>query len=210
MPFYAAKVEKHHHRLGLSDPANPPSKALNQVDPKPIHNDDDDDSSTIYTTAYTPSETITPDLLDEHDPLGGAEPSSYLVPWPSSTFIIRAISSGHVLTLLDGQIILTQPGGHGSIHWVCVETKGWLGFRNTISGKFLGHDNRGRLCCSADRHQGWEYFCVRMRPEGGCVLLMTHSGSLWHVGIRVEQGVEKLAKIGDGGTDGMDWEFIRV
>jgi hypothetical protein len=179
---------------------------LNQVDPKPILNDDD---STIYT-ATTPPESVAADLLDDHDPFGGAEPSSSLVPWPSSTFIIRCVSSGHVITLLDGQIELTQPGGRGSIHWACMETKGWLGFRNTVSGKFLGHDVKGRLCCSAERHQGWEYFCVRMRPEGGCVLLMTHYERLWHVGIKVEQGVEKLAKIGDGGSDGIVWEFAKV
>ncbi len=49
-----------------------------------------------------------------------------------------------------------------------------------------------------------------MRPEGGCVLLMMEWDRLWHVGIKVEQGVEKLAKIGDGGSGGMAWEFIRV
>jgi len=179
---------------------------LNQVDPKPFLNDDD---STIYT-ATTPPESVAANLLDDHDPFGGAEPSSFLVPWPSSTFIIRCVSSGHVITLLDGQIQLTQPGGRGSIHWACTETKGWLGFRNTISGKFLGHDVKGRLCCLAERHQGWEYFCVRMRPEGGCVLLMTHYERLWHVGIKEEQGVEKLAKIGDGGSDGIVWEFVKV
>jgi len=179
---------------------------LNQVDPKPILNDDD---STIYTST-TPPESVAANLLDDHDPFGGAEPSSFLVPWPSSTFIIRCVSSGHVITLLDGQIQLTQPGGRGSIHWACTETKGWLGFRNTVSGKFLGHDVKGRLCCSAERQQGWEYFCVRMRPEGGCVLLMTHYERLWHVGIKEEQGVEKLAKIGDGGSDGIVWEFVKV
>jgi hypothetical protein len=179
---------------------------LNQVDPKPFLNDDD---STIYT-ATTPPESVAANLLDDHDPFGGAEPSSFLVPWPSSTFIIRCVSSGHVITLLDGQIQLTQPGGRGSIHWACTETKGWLGFRNTVSGKFLGHDVKGRLCCLAERHQGWEYFCVRMRPEGGCVLLMTHYERLWHVGIKEEQGVEKLAKIGDGGSDGIVWEFVKV
>ena len=181
---------------------------LNQVDPKPIQMNDDDDSS-IYT-ANTPPETIAADPLDDHDPLGDAAPGSYLVPWPDSTFIIRSVPSGHVITLLGGQITLTQPGGRGSIHWACVETKGWLGFRNTVSGKLLGHDAKGRLCCSAERHQGWEYFCVRMRPEGGCVLLMTHHDRLWHVGVKVEQGVEKLAKIGDGGSGGMAWEFVRV
>lgn len=56
----------------------------------------------------------------------------------------------------------------------------------------------------------WERFCVRMRPEGGCVLLMTHYENLWHVGIKVEQGVKKLAKIGDGGSFGIVWEFAQV
>ncbi len=182
---------------------------LNQVDPKPIQRNDDDDDDSIYT-ANTPPETVAADLLDDQDPLRGAAPCSYLVPWPSSTFIIRSVSTGHVITLLDGQITLDPPGGRGSIHWACVETKGWLGFRNTVSGKFLGHDAKGGLRCSAERHQGWENFCVRMRPQGGCVLLMMHYERLWHVGIKAEQGVEKLAKIGDGGSGGMAWEFVRV
>ena len=49
-----------------------------------------------------------------------------------------------------------------------------------------------------------------MRPEGGYVLLMTHFERLWHVGIKVEQGVEKLAKSGNGGSDGIVWEFVKV
>ena len=179
---------------------------LNQADPESIPDDD----STNYT-ATTPSETeAAADLPDDHSSFRGAEPSFFLVPWPGSTFIIRSVSCGHVLTLLDGQTMLTESNGRGSIYWTCVETKGWLGFRNTVSGKFLGHDAKGKLCCSAERHQSWEYFCVRMRPEGGCVLLMTHYERLWHVGIKVEQGVEKLAKIGDGASDGTVWEFVKV
>ena len=177
---------------------------LNQADPKPIP---DSDNSTVYS-ATTPPETVTADLLD--DPFGGAEPSSSSVPWPGSTFIIRSVSSGHVITLLEGQIVLARPGGRGSVHWACVETKGWLGFRNLASGRFLGHDMQGRLCCFAERHRGWENFCVRMRPEGGYVLLMTHFERLWHVGIKVEKGVEKLAKIENGESDGIIWEFVKV
>ncbi len=30
------------------------------------------------------------------------------------------------------------------------------------------------------------------------------------MGIKEEQGVEKLAKIGDGGSDGIVWEFVKV
>lgn len=180
--------------------------ALYNVDPNPIPDFDD---STVYT-ANTPSETDAADLLDDQDPLDNPKLSSCSVPWPGSTFIIRCAASGDILTLLDGQVVLAPPGGRGSIHWACVETKGWLGFRNTVSGRFLGHDTGGRLRCSAERHQGWENFCARMRPEGGYVLLMTHFERLWHVGARIERGVEKLAKIGDGGSDGTVWEFVKV
>ena len=169
---------------------------------------DDDDSSTY--TIRTPPETVVADHPDGRDPLGGAGACPYLGPWPKSTFIIRSVSSGHVLTLQDGKVALTRAGGRGSIHWVCVETKGWLGFRNTVSGKFLGHDEQGRLRCSAEKHLGWENFCVRGKPEGGCILLMQHFDRLWHVGNKVEQGVKILAKIGEGSAGGMAFEFLKV
>ncbi|KAL8725440.1 MAG: hypothetical protein Q9181_006417 [Wetmoreana brouardii] len=177
-----------------------------EVDVEPIPNHDD---FTIYTPTTAP-DTVTAESLNDYNPIGGAGPSYSLVPWPGSTFIIRSVSSGHVITLLEGEITLTQPGGRGSIYWICEETKGWLGFRNTVSGMLLGHDAKGMLCCSAKRHQSWEYFCVRMKPEGGCVLLMTHYSGLWHVGFKEEQGEKKLAKIGEGGSDGIVWEFAKV
>ena len=175
---------------------------LHQVDLPPFP--DLDDSTTYSGT--TPPESVATDVPD-HDDCGSAKPNS-LVPWPGSTYIIRSVSSGHLMTLLDGQVLLTQAGGRGSIHWRCVETKGWLGFQNTVSGKFLGHDKNRKLSCFAGRHREWEYFCSRPRPEGDCVLLMQHWDSLWQVGIQEEQGEEKLAKIEDG--DGVGWEFLEV
>ncbi|KAF2664195.1 hypothetical protein BT63DRAFT_103099 [Microthyrium microscopicum] len=179
--------------------------SFNQLDPKPIQDDD----STIYT-AMTPPETIAVDHLDDLDPLGPIKISPSSVPWPGSSFIIRSASSGNVITLLDGQIVLDRPGSRGSFHWACVETKGWIGFRNAVSGRFLGHDPSGKLHCSAQRQQGWENFCVRLRPDGGYLLLMTHFERLWHVGIKMERGIERLAKIGHGEDDGMVFEFIKV
>lgn len=175
----------------------------NQGKPEPISESHD---STAYA-ATTPPETILGDVTDDPE-LTKFSPSS--VPWPGSTFIIRCTSSGHVITLLDGQITLAAPGGPGSIHWKCVETKGWLGFQNPVSGKFLGHDKNGRLICSADRHLGWENFCARMRPDGGYVLLMTQLERLWHVGFWEEHWLEKLAKIGDGASGGIVWHFVKV
>jgi len=173
---------------------------MNEVKPNPVLDFDD---STAYT-ATTPPETIA-DNLDQDV---GFRSSS--VPGPGFTFIIRSVSCGRVITLLDGQIVLTQLGGCGSTRWACVETNGWLGFKNLVSGKFLGHSKNGRLQCSAERHLGWERFHVRPRREGGYVLLMTNWDDLWPVGIKVEQGVEYLAKFNKGGSDGIIWEFIEV
>ncbi|KAI4201011.1 MAG: hypothetical protein LQ346_002253 [Caloplaca aetnensis] len=202
---------------------------FNRVDPEPILDSGDDltartanmfratisaDSldgdDSIADTPVTPSETVAADLRDDSHHFDGPKSGSFLVPWPGSTFIIRSVSSGEVITLLDGQIILARPGGKGCIYWACVESKGWLGFQNVVSGAFLGHDAKGKLCCSVKRHQGWERFCLRPKPEGGCVLLMTHYSDLWHVGIVAEQEVEKLAKVGEGGSDGIVWEFVKV
>jgi hypothetical protein len=172
---------------------------LNHIDPDP-------DDSTVGPS--TPPETVLADDPLNFDTKANTNTSS--IPWPGSTFILRDAFSGHVLTLLSGSLSLSPPGSRGSIHWKCIETKGWLGFKNTVSGRFLGHDARGKLTCSAGEQKGWENFCVRMHPEGGYVLLMTHFERLWHVGVRVERGVECLAKTGDGGNDGIIWEFVKV
>lgn len=79
-----------------------------------------------------------------------------------------------------------------------------------MSGKFLGHDRQGVLCCSADRQFEWEHFVPRPMPEGGYVLLMTGWWALWHVGIKVENGWKKLAKLKEGAAGGVVWEFEKV
>jgi hypothetical protein len=184
---------------------------LNYVEPKPMT---DLDSSPVSSAAQTPTETVAADLLlDDLDPLGGGGGSSSAasVPWPGSTFIIRSISDGQVLTLLDGQIVLARPGGgRGSIHWACVESKGWLGFQNPVSGKFLGYNKHGTLGCSATRHQEWENFCVRAKPNGGYILLMTHWERLWQIGVKNLEGVERVVKVENGELDGTVWEFVKV
>lgn len=195
-------------------PQTPPPEPITMVHDETdakycrYYDDDDGDSSTTLP-ALTPPSTIADDIPDNHKPITNVSNPS-VVPWPGSIFLIRSVASGKVITLRDGNIVLTQPGGYGSNRWACVETKGWLGFQDIYSGKFLGHDFRGTLRCAAEQHQMWEYFSARMRPDGGFVLLMTHWERLWHVGIKFEDGMEKLAKIGDGGVGGITWEFVRL
>ena len=82
--------------------------------------------------------------------------------------MIKPISSGEVIALFEGQIVLAQPGGLES-HWRCVEANDWLGFRNTVSGNFLGREGSCELCCAVKWHRGQERFRVRKRPDGGSV-----------------------------------------
>jgi len=105
---------------------------------------------------------------------------------------------------------MARPGGRGSIHWSCEETKGWLGFRSPISGKYLGHNKQGRFSCFAKGHYEWEYFSPRMSPDGGYVLLMTHWERLWYVEVVEQDGVRKPAKTDRGMQYATIWEFIKV
>jgi hypothetical protein len=167
----------------------------------------DNDTSTTFTSA-TPPETVVGDLHslddDTHNPRASSD-----IPWPGSTFLIRDISSGHVLTLDHGQVVVTPPGGRGpSVHWACVERNGWLGFRNVASGNFLGHNWTGWLVCAAAQQQGFESFCVRARPDRGFELLMTHWEQLQRVGFHRNQFGEQ--RLGQGGGTGLTWEFIKV
>ena len=177
---------------------------LNRQDPEPISGSKD---PSFFTATSTPK-ISDEDLLKYHDPASNSQVNPPSIPWPGSTFMIRSAFSGHVITLQGGQVILAQPDSVGNSRWKCVENHGWLGFRDPGSGRFLGHDRKGKLQCVAERHYGWEHFCVRHRPEGGYVLFMRHWDELWHVRLLEEQGVQKLTKIGDG--EGVVWEFVKV
>src|ERR1700712_4541908 len=101
----------------------------------------------------TPPETVTSEVINDKDYLDNVKSNSSSVPWSGHIYIIRSAITGQVLTLLEGNLVMAKPGGRGSIHWACVEKNGWLGFRNPVSGKFLGHDQVGNLRCIVDQQK---------------------------------------------------------
>jgi hypothetical protein len=174
----------------------------------------DSEYPTVYTPSMTsPSLTGRLDKQDESQPL----PSSS-VPKSGSSFLIQSVATGKVITFQQGRIVLSPLGGHNMTRWQCVENKGWLGFRDPASGMFLGYDNNEELCCMVRRQDLWENFCVRQRSEGGYLLLMTHYENwimfFWNelrpVGMKVENGSEKLAVVKDWKSDLIVWQFIKV
>ncbi|KAM0246072.1 hypothetical protein ACHAQJ_010369 [Trichoderma viride] len=84
----------------------------------------------------------------EHHPIAG------------KTFIIRTRQEPHrILTLTNGALeFLSRPFPSSGIFWQCVTTEGWYGFKNTVSGTYLGHDSKGKIFAKVSHHRAHEYF----------------------------------------------------
>ncbi|CAN9180154.1 unnamed protein product [Alternaria alternata] len=165
------------------------------------------EAPTICTPSVT-SDNTTKDIQR-------CEASQSSAPWPGRTYIIRSHENGQVITFLDGKIVLDKPGGLGTFRWRCVEKKGWLGFRDPASARFLGYDEHGYLRCLMDHHQDYEYMCPRKRPEGGYVLLMLlkKKEELVPLGVQTqetENGVQQKLKTVKWDSGGIVWDFIEV
>jgi hypothetical protein len=158
------------------------------------------DDASIYTPTTT-ADNVTLDLVEDHA-------SSSWVPSHGSTVIIRSLSCGNVLTLLDGDIVLAPPSGRGSILWTCIETEGWFGFRSCVSAKFICHGRDGRLKCSAGQHDSWRHFTITPVPKGGYIMQMLDWWTLRPIVINAQNGLQKLGRTGNKLSEGIVWTFL--
>lgn len=111
---------------------------------------------------------------------------SSAIPQSGKTYKIHHPNTGRVLSLVDGNVQLQvqdhlkAPGGWS---WTCVEKNGWLGFKNYVSGTFLGlaGNPKNTLQAKVTHHKAYEWFCVRHCPCGGYHLLVHYYGKdeLW-------------------------------
>ncbi|KAH3974592.1 hypothetical protein HBH52_130520 [Parastagonospora nodorum] len=155
----------------------------------------------------------TPSATSENTTKNASETAQSSIPWPGRTFIIRSQTNGHVITFLDGEVILDKPGGLGTFRWRCVEDKGWMGFKDPASAQYLGYHEHGVLACHVPHHRKNEYICPRMRPGGGCVLLVCHDDFLRPLGVfanESEHGIKQQVKTMDWNSEAMVWDFIEV
>jgi hypothetical protein len=166
----------------------------------------DSENNSVLTPPSTTSENTTTALLAP-PPIPPA-----WIPSHGNKLILRSITCDNVLTFVDGHIVLAPMGGHGSFHWLCVETDGWFGFKNCVTSKFLGHV-RGdtRLQCTADeRGGGFKDVTITPVPEGGWVLQMRDWDKLRAVVVHEEGGKRRLKRTGEAVGSGIRWEFVRV
>lgn len=116
----------------------------------------------------------------------------------------------YVITLTDGQLQLEKglrPGG-GWV-WKCIQTRGWFGFRNSVSGTYIGHDNNGNIKATAFYHKGWEFLSPpQKQPAGGYLLHVGRWGNLHPLAIK-RKGSDSFSLI-EREDNGTAWEFVRL
>lgn len=132
------------------------------------------------------------------------------VPEPGRTYKIHVHGKQQVIALKKGQLelqsVINDKRDGGSL-WECIETAGWLGFRNIVSGTYMGRDSRGGLEAKKSHHKDWESFCIRQNPLGGYTILVKHvyGEGLWKVAI-AKNGKSLL----ETEASGAQWDFEMV
>lgn len=132
-------------------------------------------------------------------------------PWSGGLYIIRDPKSGLAIALKEGTLGLFPDVYHRGSggRWRCVENdRLWLGFKNAVSGAYIGHNNRGRFVAEEKSHDGWEWFCARQHPLGGHVLLVKHWSGFLPMKIGGEDNKELVVDTERKG--GTAWDFITV
>ena len=100
------------------------------------------DPSLADTPTHT-SDTVSDPGLEGHFSVTQGMES---VPWPGRTYMIRNRATDCILAREHGHLALKEAADLATCgwRWACVEHhEGWLGFRETSSGVYLGRDNQG-------------------------------------------------------------------
>lgn len=163
-------------------------------------------SATASDGPYTPSHSSEATMTGSNSIVATIlEPA---VPGPDETFLIRHRETSGTITLIDGQLRLCDELTlQGGFHWRCEEKDGWLGFRNCVSGTYIGYDDKKKFIARVTHHRDHEYFCVRPHArKGGYELLTRHGQKLWRMGV-ADDG-KTLVEITQG--EGATWDFHRI
>ncbi|KAK5637367.1 hypothetical protein RRF57_013079 [Xylaria bambusicola] len=107
------------------------------------------------------------------------------VPVPGKTYMIRDFDTDRAIIMKEEHLSLKPVSGTtGRWHKHCVERAGgWLGFREAVSGNYLGRDGKGGFQAKFKHFIGWESFCLRPLEEGGYHLLALDDSSLQRMGV---------------------------
>ncbi|KAI8948133.1 hypothetical protein F4801DRAFT_470474 [Xylaria longipes] len=135
-------------------------------------------------------------------------------PEPGNTYKILEIDSERAITLVGGRLTLVLDAGtRGGWHWECEEHPGgdgWIGFRDAVSGRYLGHDNKGGYIVQASKFDGWESFVLRPRAAGGYNLCVRYGNKLKPMGISDNDGSDPKLVDAQSYEKAARWAFYKV
>ncbi|KAK3953687.1 hypothetical protein QBC32DRAFT_112960 [Pseudoneurospora amorphoporcata] len=171
------------HSSSPSSSASPTSSASSE---NTIRTPTSDSESTVSSSLHTFITSIPrPKMERSLEPsasgsVGGFYQDRDDNPTANSTYIILHQPTNLALTLVDGKLALHEvpvmfKEGHPlegkcSWHWECVESCGWLGFRNGASGRYLStpKNNYPNAFNVDELYHSSQQHLVCIRAEGGC------------------------------------------
>lgn len=116
-----------------------------------------------------------------------------------------------MISLDNGNVVLTPLSNGGIYRWQCVEAEGFFRFLEPRSNKFLCHTMwNPQLECTAGHNDWYRNFSITLIPEKGFVMSMPHWFELRSIVRSTDNNLQKLEKTGDRLSGGIVWEFIRV
>lgn len=128
-------------------------------------------------------------------------------PIANRPLMIRTKKDPHLyITLCDGEVkLLPNPTSTDGSFWYCVRTGGWYGFRNTVSGTFLGRHTAGSIYAAQRFHSANEYFTVERDVNGGYIMHVFSSQDTRLIPVSISEDTHSLIH---GKEEGVAWEFI--
>ncbi|KAI9151347.1 hypothetical protein HJFPF1_08549 [Paramyrothecium foliicola] len=139
-----------------------------------------------------------------------SDAESITVPKPGSVYVIHCKGSRACIVQRKGAVLVdvARQGQCGYL-WECVEKRGWLGFCNTVSGRFLGTDENLDFVAERTDLNVDECFVATYVPAGGFELRVLMGMAFW--GIDVMDGRLELVEC-DGPEDARPavWTFVKT
>jgi hypothetical protein len=160
------------------------------------------DDATIYTpTAFSASSKAD---LQQNSILQSDIPTN------GSTFIIQDMSTEHVISWHNGDIVLAPISKGGTFRWKCVETDGFFCFQEPNSTRFLCfHGWSWQLMCNAAEGDKNRLFGITLVSRGGFVMSMLQWFTLRPI-VTTSDGHLELAEDGQKLSAGIVWRFIQT
>ncbi|KAI0970498.1 hypothetical protein F4678DRAFT_479909 [Xylaria arbuscula] len=172
-------------------------------------------SSSNSNLQYTPSCTTTDHVMQStpfsqtlHEAIAKLRIGE--VPEPGQMYMIRDLVSKKSVSLINGKFaLLHNHFGLGGWHWLCDELGGgWIGFRNAVSGDYLGKSDLDTYF-SARTSRKNKQFVLRPSALGGYNLCLNHDGLLKAAFIENNDELGRLGAV-VAPKEPARWEFIKL